>query len=223
MKPLCLPHTLLLCLIILLLSPTTIISRPLISDGNEFPSNSAVDTIRLKGSGGKSKSESCEQMYGFLPCSDSVWGHVFLIVVYEYLLFHGESYVASGGERIFKILGPGVFGACAFQLIGSLPESLILLASGLLNSKEVAQECVLTGVGLLAGSSILLLTLLWGTCVILGTQEFSDYLRSDAASSSDCPKQKNPLEKLFLSLWPGINSCPFKHNPCVYDVVCGFL
>ncbi|KAK4398339.1 Sodium/calcium exchanger NCL2 [Sesamum angolense] len=209
MKPLCLPHTLLLSLIILLVSPTPVISRPLISDGNEFPSNSSVDTIRLKGivdsagTGGKFESESCEQMYGFLPCSESVWGHVFLIVVYEYLLFHGESYVASGGERIFKILGPGVFGACAFQLIGSLPESLILLASGLLNSKEVAQECVLTGVGLLAGSSILLLTLLWGTCVILGTQDFSDYLQSDAASSSDCPKQKNHLERLFLSLWPG--------------------
>ncbi|KAL0362645.1 UNVERIFIED_CONTAM: Sodium/calcium exchanger NCL1 [Sesamum calycinum] len=211
MKPLCLPNTLLLSLIILLVSPIPVISRPLISDGNEFPSNSSVDTIRLKGivdsagTGGKfeSESESCEQMYGFLPCSESVWGHVFLIVVYEYLLFHGESYVASGGERIFKILGPGVFGACAFQLIGSLPESLILLASGLLNSKEVAQECVLTGVGLLAGSSILLLTLLWGTCVILGTQDFSDYLQSDAASSSDCPKQKNPLERLFLSLWPG--------------------
>ncbi|KAL0306557.1 UNVERIFIED_CONTAM: Sodium/calcium exchanger NCL2 [Sesamum radiatum] len=213
MKPLCLPPTLLLSLIILLVLSTPVISRPLISDGNEFPYNSSVDTIRLKGivdsagTGGKfeseSESESCEQMYGFLPCSESVWGHVFLIVVYEYLLFHGESYVASGGERIFKILGPGVFGACAFQLIGSLPESLILLASGLLNSKEVAQECVLTGVGLLAGSSILLLTLLWGTCVILGTQDFSDYLQSDAASSSDCPKQKNPLERLFLSLWPG--------------------
>ncbi|KAL2245464.1 UNVERIFIED_CONTAM: Sodium/calcium exchanger NCL2 [Sesamum indicum] len=208
MKPLCLTHNLLLCLTILLVSPTTIISRPLISGGNEFPSD-PVDTIRLKGivdsggSEGKFESESCSQMYGFLPCSESVWGHVFLIVVYEYLLFHGESYVASGGERIFKILGPGVFGACAFQLIGSLPESLILLASGLLNSKEEAQDCVLTGVGLLAGSSILLLTLLWGTCVILGTRDFSDYLQSDAASSSDCPNQKNPLERLFLSLWPG--------------------
>ncbi|CAI9757057.1 unnamed protein product [Fraxinus pennsylvanica] len=81
-------------------------------------------------------------MYGFLPCSKSSLGHLFLIIVYEYLLFHGESYVASGGERIFKILGPGVFGASIFQVIGSLPEALILLASGLLNSKETAQECV---------------------------------------------------------------------------------
>lgn len=71
----------------------------------------------------------CEQMYGFLPCSESMGGHLFLIVVYEFLLFHAESYVASGGERIFKILGPGVFGASAFQVIGSLPEALILLGN----------------------------------------------------------------------------------------------
>ncbi|KAM3287066.1 sodium/calcium exchanger NCL1-like [Capsicum chacoense] len=58
--------------------------------------------------------EKCEQMYGLLPCSKSISGHFFLIVVYEYLLFHGEYYVAMGGERIFKILGPNsVFGASA--------------------------------------------------------------------------------------------------------------
>lgn len=77
-------------------------------------------------------SQKCEHMYGFLPCAESLWGHMFLILVYEYLLFHGESYVASGGERIFKILGPGVFGASAFEILGALPESFILLGNPLL-------------------------------------------------------------------------------------------
>ncbi|KAF1866812.1 hypothetical protein Lal_00018197 [Lupinus albus] len=66
-------------------------------------------------------------MYGFLPCTNNIFGHLFLIMVYEYLLFHGESYLVSGGEQIFKILGPGIFGASAFHIIGALPESLILL------------------------------------------------------------------------------------------------
>ncbi|KAI3457397.1 hypothetical protein Pfo_014060 [Paulownia fortunei] len=199
-------------LLLLILLARTAISRPppnssseLVSDGVDgFQEENKSSLIGLKGvvdSWGEEE-EWCEQMYGFLPCSKSIPGHVFLILVYEYLLFHGESYVASGGERIFKILGPGVFGACAFQIIGSLPEALILLASGLLNNKEVAQECVLTGVGLLAGSSILLLTLVWGTCVILGSQDFPNYLPSDPSSPSDSTKQ-NPLERLFLSLWPG--------------------
>ncbi|KAK6157344.1 hypothetical protein DH2020_011592 [Rehmannia glutinosa] len=141
----------------------------------------------------------CEQMYGFLPCSKTIPGHLFLIVVYQYLLFHAESYVDSGGKRVFKILGPGVFGASAFQIIGSLPEALILLASGLSSNDETAQECVLTGVGLLAGSSILLLTVIWGTCVILGSQNFSTHLHSNLSEN----KKYNPLERLLFSLWPG--------------------
>ncbi|EXB37802.1 hypothetical protein L484_002737 [Morus notabilis] len=76
-----------------------------------------------------SEEHKCEQMYGFLPCSDNIFGHLFLIVVYEYLLFHGESYLAEGSERIFKILGPGFFGASAFHVLGALPESLLLLGN----------------------------------------------------------------------------------------------
>ncbi|KAL1567241.1 sodium/calcium exchanger NCL2-like [Salvia divinorum] len=137
----------------------------------------------------------CRQLYGFLPCSESVGGHLFLILVYEYLLFHGESYVASGGERIFKILGPGAFGASAFQLIGSLPEALILLGSGLWSNDETAKECMVTGIGLLAGSTILLLTLLWGTCILLGANNFHPHSHSHT--------NQNRLEKFLFSIWPG--------------------
>ncbi|KAM3204076.1 sodium/calcium exchanger NCL1-like [Capsicum annuum] len=91
--------------------------------------------------------EKCEQMYGFLPCSKSISGHFFLIVVYEYLLFHGEYYVAMGGERIFKILGFLVQIVCLVQV--HCVNRDVRVTSGLLNSKEVAQGCVLTGVGLL--------------------------------------------------------------------------
>ncbi|XP_060200714.1 sodium/calcium exchanger NCL2-like isoform X1 [Lycium barbarum] len=147
--------------------------------------------------------DKCEQMYGFLPCSKSVTGHFFLIVVYEYLLFHGEYYVAMGGERIFRILGPNsIFGASAFHILGFLPEALILLASGLLNSKEVAQEYVLTGVGLLAGSTILLLTLIWGTCVFVGSQQSTTSMTSNSNPSAGPSHMQNHLER-FLSQWTG--------------------
>lgn len=61
---------------------------------------------------------------------------------------------------------------------------------------------MLTGVGLLAGSSILLLTLVWGTCVLLGTKHFPDYINSQP-SHSTATHNNNPLERFFLSLWPG--------------------
>ncbi|XP_031405177.1 sodium/calcium exchanger NCL2-like isoform X2 [Punica granatum] len=166
-------------------------------------SDSLLTLRRTETKGANASNESndgsvCEQMYGFLPCSNSMWGHLFLIVVYEYLLFHGESYVASGSEQIFKLLGPGIFGASAFHVLGALPESLILIASGLLNSEETAQEYVVTGVGLLAGSSILLLTLLWGTCIVLGSRDFSSGMESGPHMS---PRASNSVELWIKKLW----------------------
>ncbi|KAK1418088.1 hypothetical protein QVD17_27227 [Tagetes erecta] len=50
--------------------------------------------------------------------------------------------------------------------------------TGLSSSKEKAQQYVVTGAGLLAGSSILLLTLLWGVCFICARKKF--YVESDS-------------------------------------------
>nr|XP_043628725.1 sodium/calcium exchanger NCL2-like [Erigeron canadensis] len=157
-----------------------------VSDGFK---NGSIKTkkslIRLKES--DDSEEQCEQMYGFLPCSRNLPGHLFLIVVYEYLLYHGESY-AGGDGRIFGVLGNNFFGASVFQLLDSLPDSLILLASGLSSSKEKAQDYVVTGVGLLAGSSILLLTVLWGICFICGRTKF--YVKPGS-------KEKNKVLQFF--------------------------
>nr|XP_043624743.1 sodium/calcium exchanger NCL2-like isoform X2 [Erigeron canadensis] len=164
----------------------------LISDGtDDSAQENGSSLLYLKGI--DYAEDHCEQMYGFLPCSENLLGHLFLIVVYQYLLYHGESYVSSGGKRIFQILGPGIFGASAFQVLGFLPESLILLVSGLSNTKDVAQEYVLTGVGLLAGSGILLLTLIWGTCVIIGSREFV----SESGSSPFHVSTQNQYQKLL--------------------------
>ncbi|KAK2423703.1 Calcium-binding EF-hand family protein [Trifolium repens] len=159
---------------------------------NELISNGVDDDVQssqqdsnyllLNNNNKDSSGEYCEQMYGFLPCSNDILGHLFLILVYEYLLFHGESYLAAGGKQIFEILGPGVFGASAFDILGALPESLILLVTGLKSDKESAQEYASTGVGLLAGSSILLMTLVWGTCVIVSKQSLKNISNSSQGS-----------------------------------------
>ncbi|KAE9617022.1 hypothetical protein Lal_00034549 [Lupinus albus] len=151
------------------------------ADGDDVKNESSY--LYLKGS--EPSEKYCEQMYGFLPCSTNILGHLFLILVYEYLLFHGESYLAAGGEQVFKILGPGIFGSSAFDILGALPESLILLVTGLKSDKESAQEYASNGVGLLAGSSILLLTVVWGTCVIIGSQKLKDDPKSRGSNTSN--------------------------------------
>ncbi|KAL2331384.1 hypothetical protein Fmac_018965 [Flemingia macrophylla] len=160
--------------------------RPSVSDGvDDVQPQESYLQLNDQRVGSSSNEDYCKQMYGFLPCSNNIVGHLFLILVYEYLLFHGESYLAAGGEQIFKILGPGVFGASAFDVLGALPESLILLVTGLSSDKESAQESASTGVGLLAGSSILLLTVVWGTCVIIGKQKLKNDSNSVASDSSN--------------------------------------
>ncbi|KAK9085455.1 hypothetical protein Sjap_025866 [Stephania japonica] len=51
---------------------------------------------------------------------------------------------------------------------------MLILVSGLSGSRETAQSQVLVGIGLLAGSTVMLLTVLWGSCVIVGKCDIED-------------------------------------------------
>lgn len=51
--------------------------------------------------------------------------------------------------------------------------------SGLSGSKETAQSQVLVGMGLLAGSTVMLLTVLWGSCIIVGKCDIEDSRAKD--------------------------------------------
>ncbi|KAI3939551.1 hypothetical protein MKX01_038506 [Papaver californicum] len=116
---------------------------------------------------------TCEPKYGFLPCTSARWGSLFLVIVYEYVSYLGERYISIGSELMFKVLGPGIFGASAFQILGSLPEAILVMATGLYGTKEVAQDQVKFGIWLLSGSTIMLLTLLWGACIACGSYDLS--------------------------------------------------
>ena len=62
-------------------------------------------------------------------------------------------------------------GLYLYQEIDFCPFEFVV--SGLGGSKAEAQEQVLVGIELLAGSNVMLLTLLWGTCLILGVTTLS--------------------------------------------------
>ncbi|GFZ12413.1 sodium/calcium exchanger family protein / calcium-binding EF hand family protein [Actinidia rufa] len=51
--------------------------------------------------------------------------------------------------------------------------------SGLSGTSETAQSQVSVGMGLLAGSTVMLLTLIWGTCVIVGKCDLQDSIAVD--------------------------------------------
>ncbi|KAK2968385.1 hypothetical protein RJ640_004391, partial [Escallonia rubra] len=110
--------------------------------------------IRL---GGYLASDSCDQTYGFMPCTGTALGNLFLLLVYGYLMFVAATYLSKGSELLLEILGPGIIGGLT----------------------ETAQSQVSVGMGLLAGSTVMLLTVIWGTCVIVGKCDFQDSVAVD--------------------------------------------
>ncbi|XP_062218736.1 sodium/calcium exchanger NCL2-like [Phragmites australis] len=127
--------------------------------------------------------EECEMTYGFLPCTSKAGGNLFLALAYGFLMFKAATYLSAGSELLLEILGPGIVGGLFLPILGALPDAMLILVSGLSGTKEVAQSQVLIGMGLLAGSTVMLLTLLWGSCVVVGKCDLSE--NSTAIDSRD--------------------------------------
>ncbi|KAM1762359.1 hypothetical protein EV2_005072 [Malus domestica] len=156
----------------------------LISDGinDETSQSSIIEALNLK-----ADSVTCESIYGFLPCATSVWGFLFLIIVYEVLLSLADHYVSRGSEIFFELFGTGIFGASAFHLLGLIPQVGVVLVTGITATTETAEEMAKMNMSMLAGSTIMILTLIWGSVVAFGSSDLSD---SQTSSNSE---NKNPF------------------------------
>ncbi|KAL2245465.1 uncharacterized protein LOC105165426 [Sesamum indicum] len=124
--------------------------------------------------------ETCEQTYGFMPCTSTALGNLFLILVYGYLMFLAATYLSTGSELLLEILGPGIVGGLFLPMLGALPDAMLILVSGLSGSVETAQSQVSVGMGLLAGSTVMLLTVIWGTCVVVGKCDIVNHVAVDS-------------------------------------------
>ncbi|XP_072959349.1 sodium/calcium exchanger NCL1-like [Typha angustifolia] len=176
LKPFLLP--LLLFLVLVLLASRSTHGRQI----SHFPISDGIDdagfhhVLHLRQGG--ENSTRCEQTYGFLPCTTTVVGNLFLVLAYGFLMFKAATCLSSGSEMLLEILGPGIVGGLFLPILGALPDALLILVSGLSGSKETAQSQVLIGMGLLAGSTVMLLTTLWGSCVVVGKCDLSENLTS---------------------------------------------
>lgn len=88
--------------------------------------------------------------------------------VYGYVLLQGANLLADGSELLLEIVNPGIIGGVVLPCLGALPDSLIILVSGLGVPREMAQEQVAVGMGTLAGSTIMLLSVVWGGSLLVG-------------------------------------------------------
>nr|POE90476.1 hypothetical protein CFP56_48576 [Quercus suber] len=82
--------------------------------------------------------------------------------------------LTDGSEILLEILGPGIIGGLSLLIFSSLPNAIIILASGLSETKETAQSQLSIGMGLVAGTAVNLLTLLWGSSVLFSRHDLED-------------------------------------------------
>jgi len=108
-------------------------------------------------------------MLGLPYGEDCNWlGQLFIMCCYGYILFKAAVLIGDGSEKLLLIYGPGIIGGLLIPVLGAIPDGAIVLVSGLGSD---AQCQVSTGVGTLAGSTIMLLTIPWAGSLFLGARD----------------------------------------------------
>uniref|UniRef100_A0A7S4F8L6 EF-hand domain-containing protein n=2 Tax=Chrysotila carterae TaxID=13221 RepID=A0A7S4F8L6_CHRCT len=109
---------------------------------------------------------------------DWAWGLVQVLtlgLVYGYILFQASNMLSDGSELLLLVPSlSGIVGSVVLPILGAVPDGAIMLFSGLGND---AQEKLTVGVGALAGSTIMLLTVPWGLSVFLGRVDLVKHRR----------------------------------------------
>ncbi|KAE8723015.1 RNA helicase family protein isoform 1 [Hibiscus syriacus] len=142
----------------------------LVSDGMDRTTESSVFELHLH----RTTTVTCEPTYGFLPCTTKPWGQLFLLVVYEYLLSPSKHFISSGSNIFFQMFGTGIFGASLFNVLGIFPQVILVLVNGVSASEETAQTKETISMAILAGSTIMMLTLIWASVIAFGSYDLSN-------------------------------------------------
>ncbi len=81
--------------------------------------------------------------------------------IYGYILFVAAGMIGDGSELLLLVPAyADLVGSVVLPILGAVPDGMMILFSGL-GPRMVAQEQVSVGVGALAGSTIMLLTMAW--------------------------------------------------------------
>jgi len=132
-----------------------------------------IDPAKL--AGGKEWYKVCDSIESetareLLGCNSSIFVGffkvIFLMLVYGYILYNSSNLISDGSELLLLVPSlRNVVGSVVLPTISALPDGALILFSAL---GENAQEEVAVGVGALAGSSIMLLTIPWFMSILGG-------------------------------------------------------
>lgn len=117
-------------------------------------------------------------------------------MLYGYGLFYAANLISDGSELLLLVPSfAGLVGSVILPILGAVPDGMMVLFSGL---GENAQEEISVGVGALAGSTIMLLTVPWFMSIVAGRVNIDE-------ATGQCiykGKRKLPNDGLFeYKLW----------------------
>jgi Ca2+/Na+ antiporter len=102
------------------------------------------------------------------PSEVGTTGLLWLFVSYGYVLYYASNLISEGSDLLMLVPSmAGLVGGVVLPLLGAVPDGAIMLFSGLGDIQQ-AQETLSVGVGALAGSTIMLLTVPWALSVYGG-------------------------------------------------------
>ena len=92
---------------------------------------------------------------------------LFLGSVYGYILFNASNMISEGSELLLLTSAKDLVGSVILPILGAVPDGAIILFSG------STQSQLAVGVGALAGSTIMLLTIPWALAIAAGRVNIS--------------------------------------------------
>jgi len=139
---------------------------------------------------------------------------VVLMGVYGYILFIASNLISDGSELCLLVPEyASMVGSVVLPILGAVPDGIMVLFSGL-GPADVVQNEIAVGVGALAGSTVMLLTLPWMIAVIFGRV---DYNSSKNEFNYSKPKDAgDDWSKLTPGNW-AMSGCGVTYHKAIRD------
>ena len=136
----------------------------------------ALLCVGLVSASDNSTSNATSCTTGYFPCSESTIGSLLLVVFYGAILGVGAKLISDGAELVLDLFpsAGSVIGALLLPVLGALPDSAMIIVSGAFGLPEEAQVQLGVGMGTLAGSTIMLLTVPWTASLFVAACDLND-------------------------------------------------
>lgn len=78
------------------------------------------------GRGSSEEMSSCEEPYGFMPCSTKLGGNAALLIMYSYAFLKAAQLLTEGSELLLTVMSPGIIGGLVLPILGAFPDALLI-------------------------------------------------------------------------------------------------